>query len=121
MEIISTTRATINSLRFRSTDCVDQSIKLFSNFGASVKLPRNDSDDFSFDSNGLFVAKNLSGQQCTLDIEIINCTGDYIVVRSSRVGACTLKKGDKISVRFKGGESLTFRSNDARGKGAANL
>lgn len=119
--IVSTERATINSLRFISPDCKDESIKLLSNFGASIKLPRNHSDDFSFNRDGLLVVKNLSEQDCTLRIEVMKCTGDYLVMRSSHQSARTFAQGMSVSRLLKGGESLTFRANNAQGKGAQNL
>jgi hypothetical protein len=122
MEIISTQRATINSVRLKSTDCIDQSIKLFSNFGASQRLPRNDTDDFSFDQNGIFIVKNLSEQDCTIDVEVLKCTGDYLIWRSSRGGGMQCVEGSKMrQLPLAAGEAWTFRANNATGKGAANL
>ena len=115
------TKARLNSLRLFSGDCVDESLKLFSNFGESLRLKRNNRDDFSFNRDGLFVIKNLSEQEATIEIEVIACTGDYLVMRSSHQSARTFVQGQKVTRLIKAGESITLRSNDAQGKGAANI
>lgn len=113
VSIVSTEKATLNSIRLWSTDCIDQSIKLFSNFGESIKLPRNHKDDFSWNRDGIFVVKNLSEQDCTLHLGIIACTGDIVVMRSSHQSARVFKAGDSATRLLKAGESLTFRADNA--------
>lgn len=121
MEIISTQRATINSVRLKSTDCIDESIKLFSNFGQSQRLRRNEQDDYSFNRDGLFIIKNLSEQDCTFDIEILKCTGDYLIVRSTRQNARTMRERDTGRFLLRAGEAWTVRASNAQGNGTANL
>jgi hypothetical protein len=117
VEIITTERATLNSIRLWSTDCVDQSIKVLSNFGESQRLPKNDKEDFSWNRDGLFVVKNLSEQDCTLHVGVIRCTGDLIVMRSSHQSARTFRAGDSAKRLLKAGESLTFRADNAMDRG----
>jgi hypothetical protein len=117
----TTVKAGINSLRLFSGDCKDESIKLFSNFGESLRLKRSNRDDFSWDQNGLFVAKNLSEQTCTLQVHLLKCSGDFVIVRTSRGGSLLLKETDKHAFLLPGLCALTFRANNATGKGAANL
>lgn len=114
VSIVSTERATLNSIRVVSTDCIDQSIKLFSNFGESVRLPRNHKDDFSWDRDGLMVMKNLSEQDCTVEVGVIGCTGEYVVMRSSHQSSRVFRAGESAKRLLKAGESLTFRANNAQ-------
>lgn len=110
-------KARLNSIRVYSGDCVDESIKLFSNFGETLRLKRRNRDDFTWDQNGIFVAKNCSEQECTIQIEVVACSGDYWVVRTSRGGSILMKPGDKRGFKMPGITSLTFRSNDAQDRG----
>jgi hypothetical protein len=110
-------RARLNSIRVYSGDCVDESIKLFSNFGETLRLKRRNRDSFTWDQNGVFVAKNCSEQECTLQIEVVNCSGDFWVCRTSRGGSIMLKPGEKRGFKMPGITSLTFRSNDAMDPG----
>jgi hypothetical protein len=114
---VSRERSRLNSIRLYSGDCVDESIKLFSNFGESLKLKRRNRDDFTWDKNGVFVAKNLSEQECTLQVEVVGCSGDFWVCRTSRGGSIMLKPGEKRGFKMPGITSLTFRSNDAMDPG----
>ena len=114
---VSRERARLNSIRVYSGDCVDESIKLFSNFGETLRLKRRNRDDFTWDKNGVFVAKNCSEQECTLQIEVIACSGDFWVCRTSRGGSIMLKPGEKRGFKLPGVTSLTFRSNDAEDPG----
>ena len=110
-------KARLNSIELYSGDCVDESIKLFSNFGETLRLKRRNRDDFTWDKNGVFVAKNCSEQECTLQIEVIACSGDFWVCRTSRGGSIMLRPGEKRGFKLPGVTSLTFRSNDAEDPG----
>jgi|SRR5271168_2036154 len=107
-------KARMNSIRLYSGDCVDECIKLFSNFGETLRLKRSNRDDFSWNQNGLFVAKNCSEQECTLQVEVVGCSGDFWVVRTSRGGSVMMKEGDKRGFVLPGITSLTFRANNAQ-------
>jgi hypothetical protein len=114
---VSRERARLNSIRVYSGDCVDESIKLFSNFGETLRLKRRNRDDFTWNQDGLFVAKNCSEQECTIQIEVVSCSGDYWVVRTSRGGSVLMKPGDKRGFKMPGITSLTFRANNAQDRG----
>jgi hypothetical protein len=110
-------KARLNSIELFSGDCVDESIKLFSNFGETLRLKRRNRDSFTWDQNGVFVAKNCSEQECTLQIEVSRCSGDFWVIRTSRGGSILMREGQKRGFILPGNTALTFRSNDAMDPG----
>jgi hypothetical protein len=118
ISIQSTQRATLNSVRIKSTDMIDRGIKVLSNFGNSEYLARNHQEDFSFNRDGMLVAKNVTEQDCTVTFHCIRCTAEYLVVRSNRVSARLLsgpagRRKESFKTLLRAGESLTFRSCDA--------
>lgn len=108
-----TDRIASNCIRIQSHDCVDESIKIFSNVSSSHRLPRETVDDFTWPKDAIVVVKNLSEQECLVTLEMLRTDSEYIVIRSSRGGGREIKSGDKWELKLRGGEAWTLRSCDA--------
>lgn len=102
-----------NCVRFTSHDCVDESVKIFSNVSASHRLPKHVTDDFSWPKDAITVIKNLSEQDCAISVEILRADSGCIVLRSSRGPAKTWEAGQKGTHVLHAGEAWTLQSADA--------
>ncbi len=103
----------MNCIRLRSHDCIDESIKIFSNVSASHRLPKNVTDDFSWPRDAITVIKNLSEQDCALSLEMLRTDSEYVVLRSSRGPSKILKAQEPATHILHAGEAWTLRSCDA--------
>jgi hypothetical protein len=117
MAVQSTVRATLNSIRLKSSDCQDGHLHIKSNLSKTIILPRNDVDDFSFDNNDIVVIKNMGGGKFTLQLTALKLACPYLIARSSRQSTKKIADGDKIKIVMQGGEALTVRANNALNPG----
>lgn len=108
-----TERVATNTVRLRTHDAVDESIKIFSNVSESHRLPKNFTDDFSWPRDAIVVIKNLSEQDATVSIEMLRTDSEYVVLRSSRGPAKTFAAGIASTHTLHAGEAWTLRSCDA--------
>jgi hypothetical protein len=106
-------RARMNIVRIESHDCIDESIKIFSNVNASHRLPKHTVDDFSWPKDGIVVIKNLSEQECAVSLTMLACSAEYVVLRSSRGPAKAFYVGIKGTHPLRPGEAWTLRGCDA--------
>ena len=102
-----------NMMRFTTHDCVDESVKIFSNVSGSHRLPKGTADDFSWPKDAITVIKNLSEQDCVVTVECLRADSGCIVLRSSRGPAKTWDTGQKGTHVLHAGEAWTLQSADA--------